>query len=136
MQIQEYQKQALATLKQELKTEIVEKGDANWLAKIIEVESADQVRDLAFQLKGEIKNLVLLVGAKINGKANLTILFGQELVDSFDLNAGTIIREVAKEIQGGGGGQPFFASAGGKNPEGLQKALAKAEELIEAQIKK
>ncbi len=136
LQIQEYKKQALATLKQELKTEIEEKEGTNWLSKIIEVESADQVRDLAFQLKGEIKNLVLLLGAKINGKANLTVLFGQELVDSFDLNAGTIIREAAKEIQGGGGGQPFFSSAGGKNPEGLQKALAKAEELIKGQMKK
>ncbi len=135
LQIQEYQKQALATLKQELKTKITAKEGANWLTKIVEVESADQVRDLAFQLKGEVEQLVLLVGAKINGKANLTILFGQELVDKFDLNAGAIIREVAKEIQGGGGGQPFFASAGGKNPNGLENALKKAEELVLDKLK-
>ena len=70
------------------------------------------------------------MGAEIEGKANLAIIISDELVKQKNLNASAIIREIAKEIEGGGGGQPFFATAGGKKPEGIDKAIAKAKEII------
>ena len=72
-------------------------------------------------------NLFLLFGTEQNGKALLSCYVSKELVASKNLNAGTIVRELGKYIQGGGGGQPFFATAGGKNPAGIEEALAKAE---------
>lgn len=128
--IEVYQKEAIRNLKAQLRQEITEDNGISWLLTKIEVESADQVRDLAYQLKGEVDNLVFVAGATLNGKANLTIMFSQELVEKYGLHAGNVIREAAKEIQGGGGGQPFFASAGGRNPEGLEKAIAKVKELV------
>lgn len=134
-QIENYKKEALTQLKGQLKKEITESDGVSWLVKTISVENADEVRNLAYQLKGEVKNLVFIVGADIQGKANLTIMFSDNLVTDFELNAGTIIREVSKEIQGGGGGQAFFASAGGKNPQGLPNALKKATETVKEKLK-
>ena len=97
--------------------------------KVIRFEgnlTADQVKTLAFQLRNIQNNqLFFVAGCVHEGKPSLTVLLSDDLVAS-GLNAVTIAREAAKEIQGGGGGQPFFASAGGKNPAGIQKALDKA----------
>ena len=65
------------------------------------------------------------------GKVSLTLVISDNLVSSKGMNAGTMIREIAKEIHGGGGGQPHFATAGGKNPEGLENAFEKAKKMIE-----
>lgn len=132
--IETYQKETIRGLKEKLKKEIVGEDGISWLIAKVDVESVDQVRDLAYQLKGEVENLIFVAGATLNDKANLTIMFAQKLVERYDLHAGTLIREAAKEIQGGGGGQPFFASAGGRNPKGIEKALAKAKELIVAKL--
>jgi len=72
----------------------------------------------------------LVIGAEIEGKALLTVMISDNLVKEKNLNASNIIREVSKEIQGGGGGQPFYATAGGKNPKGLSLALEKAISFI------
>lgn len=133
-QIESYKKEALGQLKGQLKKDIVESNGVSWLIKTLSIENANEVRDLAYQLKGEVENLIFIVGADIQGKANLTIMFSDNLVNDFNLNAGTIIREVAKEIQGGGGGQAFFASAGGKNLQGLPGALKKATEIIKKKL--
>ncbi|HNT42646.1 MAG TPA: DHHA1 domain-containing protein, partial [Tenuifilaceae bacterium] len=78
-----------------------------------------------------VPNLFLAIGATASEKAILTVMISDNLVQSLQLNATSIIREAAKEIQGGGGGQPFFATAGGKNPAGLDAALAKTLEFLE-----
>jgi len=79
--------------------------------------------------------LILVLGAEIEGKANLAVMISDSLVNERKLNAGNIIREIAKEINGGGGGQAFFATAGGKNPEGLLNAIEKAKSIISNEIK-
>ena len=96
----------------------------------VEISNANQLRDLAFQLKGEIENLFLVIGAEINGKANLAVMISENLVGERGLNASQITREISKEIQGGGGGQANFATAGGKNPNGIEKALKKAVDFL------
>jgi alanyl-tRNA synthetase len=81
------------------------------------------VKSIAFQIRNQVKDKMLFVGGTMNdGKPTLTIVMSDALVND-GLNATNMIRTAAKEIQGGGGGQPFFAMAGGKNPAGLEKAI-------------
>jgi len=92
--------------------------------------SADAIKTLAFQIRNIItEKLFFVAGCVHEGKPSLTVLLSDDLVAG-GLNAVNIAREAAKEIQGGGGGQPFFASAGGKNAAGIQKAIEKALETV------
>ena len=94
----------------------------------------DFVKDLAYNLRQRMPRLVLVVGSLCEGKPTLTVMLGEEITAQ-GVNAGAVVREAAKLMQGGGGGQNFFATAGGKNAEGLQAAIDKAVELISAQMK-
>ena len=90
---------------------------------------ADAVKNLAFQLKGEMGgNLFVAIGSAYEGKPMLTVMLGEDLVKA-GMNAGAMVREAAKLIQGGGGGQPHFATAGGKNADGLNAAVDKLLEM-------
>jgi len=117
-------------IKEELLTKIEEIGGINVLAQKIELSDSGAIKDLAFQLKGQIDNLFLVLGAEVNEKPNLTIVVSDNLVKERGLHAGNIIREAAKEMQGGGGGQPFYATAGGKNVAGIDAAIAKAKGVL------
>ena len=92
------------------------------------------VKDLAYNLRARSPKLVFVQGAVNDGKPMLTVMLGDEITAQ-GVNAGAVVREAAKLMQGGGGGQAFFATAGGKNPDGLQAAIDKAVELIMAQVK-
>ena len=116
-------------LKDELKKEITEVNGINFLAKKVDLDPQG-IKTIAFQLKGELDNLFLVLCNEAKGKANITILVSENLSKSKDLHAGNIVRELAKEINGGGGGQPFFASAGGSNPSGIEKVLELAGKYI------
>ena len=119
-------KQKAMGLKDELLKLKQEINGINVIASKVEVDDAGSLKDLAFQLKNEVENLYLVLGAGVDGKANLSIMISDNLVKEKGLHAGNIIREAAKEMKGGGGGQPFFASAGGKDPDGIQNAIDKA----------
>ncbi len=129
-QIGVFSKQKIKNLKSELINGIEKVGDINVIARKIDINSADAIRDLAFQIRGQVNNLFLVIGANLAGKANLTIMISDNLVKEKDLNASQIIRESAKEINGGGGGQPFFATAGGTNPDGIEKAIKKTVDFL------
>lgn len=133
-----------ATLKKEVETLLRDKAkqikhslinelevinDIKFLAKTIDLDAAG-IKDLCFEMGQQFDNLFLLFGAHQNGKALLSCYISKPLVDSKNLNAGQIVRALGKFIQGGGGGQPFFATAGGKNPEGIAKALEQAKAYI------
>ncbi|WP_431159139.1 alanine--tRNA ligase [Winogradskyella poriferorum] len=122
-QIESLLKDKAKNLKGDLKSEFKTIDDVKYLAKKVDLD-AKGIKDLCFELGGEHNNLFLIFGAENNGKAILTCYISKELVASKDLNAGTIVRELGKHIQGGGGGQPFFATAGGKNPAGIEEALS------------
>ena len=77
-----------------------------------------------------VPNLVAVLGADIDGKPQLAVMLDDEIAKAGRLNATTLVRELAKDIQGGGGGQPFFATAGGKNVAGLAAAVGRAEGLV------
>lgn len=127
--IQQLLKDKAKNLKGDLKAEIKEVNGIHFLATEIDLDAAGQ-KDVAFELGSEVDNLFLLFGSTSEGKALLTCYISKELVAEKGLHAGHIIRELGKYIQGGGGGQPFFATAGGKNPEGIKEALKAAENYI------
>ena len=128
-QIQTLLKEKGKNLKTDLKNEISEMNGINFLAKQVDLD-ANGIKDISFELGGEIDNLFLLLGTNQNGKALLSCYISKDLVASKNLDAGKIIRELGTYIQGGGGGQPFFATAGGKNPDGLSEALSKGKNYI------
>jgi alanyl-tRNA synthetase len=128
-QIQILLKEKGKNLKTDLKNEISEMNGINFLAKQVDLDS-NGIKDISFELGGEIDNLFLLLGTNQNGKALLSCYISKNLVASKNLDAGKIIRELGTYIQGGGGGQPFFATAGGKNPDGLSEALSKGKDYI------
>jgi len=101
----------------------------NFIAAIVDLDT-DVIKDMAFRIKQSVENLFMILGNESEGKANLTLLISENLVKDKNLNASKIIREIAKEINGGGGGQDVFATAGGKNPAGLENALSKAKKMI------
>ena len=125
-EIEGMMKEKLQVVKSELKLAIEHRNGVNIIAKKVDISSPDAIKDLAYQLKNEIDNLFLVLGSVSEGKAMLTVMLDEKLVESKKLNASNIVREAAKEIQGGGGGQPFYATAGGKNPAGIEAAINKA----------
>ncbi len=117
-------------LKSDLLSAVAEVNGVNFLASKIELDSPDAIKDLAFQMRSEVENLFMVLGAEVKGKPNLTVVVSENLVKEKGMNAGNIIRDLAKEIQGGGGGQPFYATAGGKNVAGIPNALEKAKSFL------
>ncbi|QTE39525.1 alanine--tRNA ligase [Mucilaginibacter gossypii] len=113
-----------------LKTELAQKveaiGDINFIAQKVALPNADAVKNLAYQLKDIVSNLFLVLVADFDGKPSITVMIAENLVKEKGLHAGNIVKELAKEVKGGGGGQPFFATAGGSDVSGLDKVLMKA----------
>lgn len=128
-EIEQLLKAKAKNLSGDLKSQLQEINGVQFLATKVDLD-AGGIKDLAFEIGKEHQNLFLVFGANHNGKAILTCYVSKEIVESKNLNAGTIVRELGKYIQGGGGGQPFFATAGGKNPGGIQEALEKAKNYL------
>ncbi len=128
-QIQLLLKDKAKNLKHELKNSIEKINGINFLTAKIDLDSG-AMKDLAFEMGGEVENLFLVLGAENEGKALLACYISKDLADGKNLDAGKIVRELGKYIQGGGGGQAFFATAGGKNPAGIDEALQKAKEFL------
>ncbi|MBE0639815.1 MAG: alanine--tRNA ligase [Bacteroidales bacterium] len=128
-QIEAMKREKIADLKFELKRQAEHINGINFIAQKIDGD-AQAARDLAFMMKDIMDDLFLVLGNTADGKAGLTVMISDNLTKEKGLNAGQIIREIAKEIGGGGGGQSHFATAGGKNPDGIESALRKAREFI------
>ena len=129
-QIEEMTNEQAQAVKKHLKEQVHKINGINFIGYKIGINCPAAIKDIAFQLKNEINKLVLVLGAEISGKANLTIMVSENLVKDKNWDASQIIRDVAKEIQGGGGGQPFYETAGGKNTQGSEAAIEKVKELI------
>lgn len=116
-------------LKGDLAKEIQEIDGVQFLAKQVPLD-ANGAKDLAYELGTLGTNLFIVLATETDGKPMLTCYISKELVAEKGLNAGTVVRELGKYIQGGGGGQPFFATAGGKNAAGINEALGAAAEYV------
>ena len=101
-----------------------------FVAAHVDLQSAEAVKNLAYSIADSVDNMFLVFTTLIDDKPGITVMLSESLIRDKKLNASTIVRELAKDIQGGGGGQPFYATAGGKNKDGLSTVLQKAEAII------
>ena len=128
-QMEEFKKEKQAQMKERLLSNIKEVNGVKLIKLCALMTSPEAVKNIAFQLRGEItENLFFVAGTQFEGKPTLTVMLSDNLVAG-GLKAGALVKEAAKLIQGGGGGQPHFATAGGKNIDGLNAAVDKIIEL-------
>ncbi len=119
-----------AGVKEQLKGQFVEKEGKQVLIASVELPNADSLKKLVYELKNEVSKACIVLAASISNTPQVAVFIDESLLESTGLHAGNLVRELAKEIQGGGGGQPFFATAGGKDLSGLPKVVAKAKSLL------
>ena len=128
-EIESFQAQAVERTKNYLMKEIRTVNGVNVISRVVEMQPA-AVKDLVFQLRAAVEPPFLCaIGSKFQDKPQLSIMMSDDMVKDHGLNAGQMVREAAKLIQGGGGGQPHYAQAGGKNADGLSAAVDKVIEL-------
>jgi len=124
--IEKYQAQSIAIRLAELEAKAVHINNIRFICGLVDTESADILKNIAYQIRTSSTDTVLVLGSATVDKANLLVMVTDNLVKDRNINAVSIIKEISSEINGGGGGQPFLATAGGKKPEGLVSAFEKA----------
>lgn len=129
--LESLQREKAGSIRKALETSIETRGALCQIVAEIDLDAPDMVKTIAFELKAKYPSLLLVLGHAANGKPMLTVALGDEALAAGH-NAGNIVRELAKEIQGGGGGQPFYATAGGTNAAGIPVALQKAKSYLPA----
>ena len=128
-QLDVFNRHKLKEIKNGLLEKTYELNGINFIYKNLDI-SSDEMKQIAFEIKSEIENFVLILTSINNNKPLISLMISDELVKNRNWNAGQIIRELAKEIKGGGGGQAFFATAGGSDMDGLENVKIKALELF------
>jgi alanyl-tRNA synthetase len=124
-----YQQQA-NVLKDELAGKATKLNGYTLISQKVSVPNADVLKNIAYALRNQFDDLLMILAADVDGKPQVTVMLGEKLEATKKYHAGNMVKELAKEIEGGGGGQPFFATAGGKKLEGLDQVLIKAKQLI------
>lgn len=117
-------------IKEELLGKVLTVNGHSMVVERVNVPNADALKQLAYDLKAKVDNLAVVLGADINGKPQLAVMLPDSLISGRGLNAGQVVKDLAKNIKGGGGGQPFFATAGGSDASGLDAALAQGRALL------
>jgi alanyl-tRNA synthetase len=128
--LEKLQAAAVGDLREGLLQKAKAVGGYSLISEVVEVPSDKELKTLAFDLRKGLSNAVIVLGAVFDGKPMLNVVITEDLEKSGKVHAGNLVRQIAKEIQGGGGGQAFFASAGGKDASGIARAVAKAAELL------
>jgi alanyl-tRNA synthetase len=129
-EIEQLDNEKVAQIKESLKSSVEMIGDIQLIKAKVALPTTEAIRQISFELKQVYPNIMLILAADVKGKPNVGVMLGDELVKK-GYNAVQMVKELAKEIQGGGGGQPFFATAGGKDINGLDKVVSKVKELIQ-----
>ncbi|GAB5551463.1 MAG: alanine--tRNA ligase [Saprospiraceae bacterium] len=119
-----------AGLKQDLLKSVSQQNGVNFLAKRLPLQDSNAIKNLAYQLEKELGNALIVFAAEIKQKPQIMIVVSRELAEAGTYHAGNMIRELAKNIKGGGGGQPFFATAGGKDVNGLDAVIEQAANMV------
>ncbi|HTH55535.1 MAG TPA: alanine--tRNA ligase [Cyclobacteriaceae bacterium] len=124
-----YQQQA-NVMKDELALKAVKSNGHTLIAEKVQVPNADSLKNIAYALRNQFEDLLLILAADVDSKPQVAVMIGEKLASTNKFHAGNMVKELAKEIDGNGGGQPFFATAGGKNLNGLDAVLAKAKTMF------
>jgi alanyl-tRNA synthetase len=117
-------------IKGDLKGKVASDGGYNFLAEEVPLSDSKAAKTLLFELEREVGDGVYALGFVANDKPQLMVMISKALAEDKSWNAGNIIREISKDINGGGGGQAFFATAGGANTKGISSALSKIKDLL------
>ncbi|MFN4947887.1 MAG: alanine--tRNA ligase [Chryseotalea sp.] len=117
-------------MKDSLALRVKEEKGLQVLIEKIDAPTADAVKNIAYGLRNQFENLLLILAVNIDGKPQVCVMVGEKLASQNKFHAGNMVKELAKEIDGGGGGQPFFATAGGKNLNGLDQVIVKAKQMV------
>ena len=130
-QVDNFMKERVAALRERMVAAAGEKDGVKVIHHVVPMPiRPEAVKDLAFQIGGALpQNMLCVIGSSFDGKPLLTVMLSKNLIDERGWHAGNFVREAAKLIQGGGGGAPHFATAGGKNVDGLEAAVEKVLEL-------
>lgn len=118
-------------LKDELAKKAVKSNGYHLIIEKITVPNADALKNIAYGLRNQFDDLLMVLAADVDSKPQVAVMIGEKLAQTNKYHAGNMVKELAREIGGGGGGQPFFATAGGKNLNGLNAVLEKARKLIQ-----
>ena len=125
-----FENEKTQSIKLDLKNKVATRNGFNSLVAKVDISNADQLKNLSFQLKSEISDLFCLLVMEANAKPFISLIISEELVQTKKWDAGKLIKTWAKHIQGGGGGQAFYATAGGNNLAGIEPLLAEVEKWI------
>ncbi len=117
-------------IKDQLASKAKKSNDYSLILEKVSVPNADALKNIAYGLRNQFQDLLMVLAADVDGKPQVAVMIGEQLMQSNKFHAGNLVKELAKEIEGGGGGQPFFATAGGKNINGLNAVIEKAKLLI------
>ena len=128
--IEKFKSQSAKGSLQELLAKAIQINNIRFISGQVETDSPDTLKFMASELRKNQDDIIAVIGSSIAGKVSLLVVVSDNLVNKKKISAAVIIREISPEINGGGGGQPFLATAGGKNPDGIAKALRKAEEYV------
>jgi alanyl-tRNA synthetase len=129
--VEKFQIQSTTSMVRELMEKGVKINNIYFVSGVIDSDSADILKNVAYQIRTSSVNTIMVIGSKNAGKANILVTVTDDLIKGKNINAINIIKEISGEINGGGGGQPFLATAGGKNPDGISNAIAKAAGFIQ-----
>jgi alanyl-tRNA synthetase len=117
-------------IKDELARKAASMNGHTLIMERVSVPNADALKNIAYALRNQFDDLLMILAADVEGRPQVAVMIGEKLLQSGKYHAGNMVKELAKEIEGGGGGQPFFATAGGKNLNGLNAVIEKAKQLI------
>jgi len=128
--VEKFQIQSTANSMKSLVDKAVKINNIRFVSGVVESDSPDILKNISYQIRTSSENTVMVIASENAGKANLLVTVTDDLVKGKNISAVAIIKEISGEINGGGGGQSFLATAGGKNPEGILRALNKAAEFV------
>ena len=129
-EIEKLQNAQAGALKDDLKKNATQKDGVNFIAAKLPLNDGKAIKNLAMQLEQELGDALIVFAAEVKGKPQIMVSISKSIVEAKGLNAGKIVNELAVEIGGRGGGQAFFATAGGKDVNGLANAIVKAKEMM------
>jgi alanyl-tRNA synthetase len=129
--IEAFNQEKANLLKDQLAAKVSKTAGYELILEKVSVPNADALKNIAYALRNQFENLLLILAADVDGKPQVAVMVGEKLAATNKYHAGNMVKELAREIDGGGGGQPFFATAGGKNLNGLDAVIEKARKLIQ-----
>ncbi|HYF69397.1 MAG TPA: alanine--tRNA ligase [Ohtaekwangia sp.] len=129
--LEAFQLEQANQIKDQLAKKVIQRNGCSLILEKVTVPHADALKNIAYGLRNQYDDLLLILAADVDSKPQVAVMIGEKLAQTNQYHAGNMVKELAKEIAGGGGGQPFFATAGGKNIEGLNAVIEKAKQLIQ-----